>query len=186
MALGIEGLSPADILKRPYHRVVVPDEDGSFSAEISEFPGCIATGDTAVEALSALEEVALSWIEVALANRQTIPAPEEEPEYSGKTVLLLPRSLHREASRAAKRDVVSLNQLIVTAVASYIGSTGSAHAHGTISAGSYTNVLVLPQQNRGIVQVNYVSNASDITSDRGVSWGGFSPAMTLIPSQRRA
>lgn len=35
--------------------------------EILEFPGCISTGDTPTEALSALEAVAQSWLEVALS-----------------------------------------------------------------------------------------------------------------------
>jgi predicted RNase H-like HicB family nuclease len=34
-----------------YGRVVVPESDGTFRAEIIEFPGCIAVGDTAGEAL---------------------------------------------------------------------------------------------------------------------------------------
>ncbi|KKK46677.1 hypothetical protein LCGC14_3162840, partial [marine sediment metagenome] len=38
------------ILKRPYTRILVPEEDGSFSAEILEFPGCYADGETATDA----------------------------------------------------------------------------------------------------------------------------------------
>jgi hypothetical protein len=47
----------ADILKKPYARVVTPDEDGSYFAEIVEFPGCFAAGKTAPEALENLESV---------------------------------------------------------------------------------------------------------------------------------
>ena len=68
-------MTSADYLKRPYLRTIVSDEDGSFRAEIIEFPGCIATGDTATEALEALEDVAASWVEGMLASGQDIPAP---------------------------------------------------------------------------------------------------------------
>lgn len=111
-----------EILKKPYARVVVPESDGTFRAEIHEFPGCIAVGETASEALSVLEEVAESWLESALANRHLIPEPIEIVDYSGKLVLRLPKSLHSKAAFASKRDGVSLNQFISTALAVYIGS----------------------------------------------------------------
>jgi len=111
-----------EILKKPYARVVVPESDGTFRAEIHEFPGCIAVGETAAQALSLLEEVAESWLESALANRHLIPEPIEIVDYSGKLVLRLPKSLHSKAAFASKRDGVSLNQYISTALAVYIGS----------------------------------------------------------------
>ncbi len=50
------------ILCRPYERVLVPDDDGTFFARIREFRGCYATGETAAEAAAALEDVAASWL----------------------------------------------------------------------------------------------------------------------------
>jgi predicted RNase H-like HicB family nuclease len=122
--------APADTLKRPYGRVVVPEEDGTFRAEMLEFPGCIATGGTAAEALAELEEVALGWIESALAKGQAIPGPMEEQEFSGKLVLRLPRSLHRKAARAAERDGVSLNQFILAGLAERVGERAAAPRAG--------------------------------------------------------
>jgi predicted RNase H-like HicB family nuclease len=68
-------MTPAEYLKMPYGRVVVPDTDGTFRAEISEFPGCLATGETAAEALANLEDVASSWLEATLARKQRVPEP---------------------------------------------------------------------------------------------------------------
>lgn len=62
-------------LSAPYKRCVTPDADGSYRAEIAEFPGCIATGDTSADALANLEEVARSWLEGSLEKGLTIPAP---------------------------------------------------------------------------------------------------------------
>ena len=69
--------APGEYLKRPYGRVVVPEPDGTFRAEIMEFPGCIATGDTAAEALASLENVAESWLEATIARGQHVPEPIE-------------------------------------------------------------------------------------------------------------
>ena len=114
-------MKATDFLKRPYARVVVPEEDGSFRAEIPEFPGCIALADTAPEALAMLEEVAASWLESALSKGQRIPEPIENSEFSGKLVLRMPKSLHKKAAFMAEREGVSLNQFIVTAVAMNVG-----------------------------------------------------------------
>jgi predicted RNase H-like HicB family nuclease len=57
-----------ELLKKPYARVVVPEADGSFTAEILEFPGCVASGDSAADALANVEEVALTG-SMQLLNR---------------------------------------------------------------------------------------------------------------------
>ncbi len=67
----------ASYLRRPYARVIVPETDGTYRAEILEFPGCLATGDTPAEALDSLEEIAVDWLEAALERNQPIPEPVE-------------------------------------------------------------------------------------------------------------
>jgi predicted RNase H-like HicB family nuclease len=113
-----------DYLKEPYSRILIPEkkEDGRYSAEILEFPGCYAQGSTPNEAFENLEEAARSWITACLANGQEIPQPATNHGYSGKFALRLPRSLHRKASQLAHREGVSLNQLFVTAISSWLGS----------------------------------------------------------------
>ena len=116
-----EMATPASYLKLPYGRVVVPDDDGTFRAEIVEFPGCIATGDSAAEALTNLENVAESWLQSILARGQKVPEPMDAGGFSGKLVVRLPRSLHRRAAYMAARDGVSLNQFIVSSIAQGVG-----------------------------------------------------------------
>lgn len=112
---------PADIMKKPYGRLVLPDEDGSYTAEIVEFPGCIASGSTTAEALANLEEVAADWIVAALEQGQSIPEPLESAGYSGKLVVRMAKSLHQRAAFWAERDGVSLNQFIVNCIAEQVG-----------------------------------------------------------------
>lgn len=109
-------------LKRPYGRVVTPEEDGTFRAEVIEFAGCLATATTASRALKKLEDVAESWLMSVLEKGQPVPEPfDGEGEFSGKLVLRIPRSLHRKAAWAAEREGVSLNQFIGTALAETVG-----------------------------------------------------------------
>jgi antitoxin HicB len=122
-------MRPAEYLKMPYGRVVVPESDGTFRAEIVEFPGCIAVGDTSAEALANLEDVAESWLEATLAGGQRVPEPIENQGFSGKLVVRLPKTLHKKAAHVAAREGVSLNQFIVNSVAEQVGvwSAGSSH-----------------------------------------------------------
>lgn len=116
-----EKMSASEYLKKPYARVLVPETDGSYRAEIMEFPGCIALGDTQAEALESLERVAESWIEATIEIGQKILEPNECQEYSGRLVVRLPKSAHRQAARLAAVDGVSLNTFIVAAISSQIG-----------------------------------------------------------------
>jgi predicted RNase H-like HicB family nuclease len=114
--------TPEEYLKEPYSRVLVPDESGGYSAEMLEFPGCFAEGDTADEAMKALERAAESWIQAALDQGQEIPRPFVNQGYSGKVALRLPKSVHRKCIQFAERDGTSLNQFLVSAVAARIGA----------------------------------------------------------------
>jgi len=117
--------SPSDYLKEPYSRVVIPDEDsGTYAAQLLEFPGCIAQGDSVQEAYERLETAALNWIEAALDMGQDVPAPASVCEYGGRVALRLPKSLHKRAVIAADRDGTSLNQFIVMAIAERVGAAG--------------------------------------------------------------
>jgi len=67
------------ILKRPYSRVLIPDnESGGYTAKILEFPGCVSEGETPNEAIANLEEAAVGWIEAVIESGQTIPEPIEK------------------------------------------------------------------------------------------------------------
>lgn len=110
-----------EYLKKPYARMVTPDTDGSFFAEIVEFPGCFATGKTATEALENLEGVALDWVNVVFAQGQDVPEPMDSNDYSGKLVLRMTKGLHKRAALWAEREGVSLNQFINTCLAEAVG-----------------------------------------------------------------
>ncbi|WP_449245837.1 toxin-antitoxin system HicB family antitoxin [Desulfobacca acetoxidans] len=114
---------PEDYLKEPYSRILIPDEEnGTYTALILEFPGCIAQGDTPSEAYEHLEDSANDWIKTAINLQQEIPSPSQSMSFGGRILLRLPKSLHRQLSITAHREGVSLNQFIVYSLAEKIGS----------------------------------------------------------------
>jgi predicted RNase H-like HicB family nuclease len=118
----------AEVLKAPYSRVLMPDaETGTYAAKITEFPGCVAQGDTPEEAFRNLEAAAESWIEELMAMGQRVPEPSAFNQYSGRIALRLPKSLHRNAAQLAEREGTSLNQFLVSAIAERVGA-GSFYA----------------------------------------------------------
>ena len=101
----------------PYTRELVREDDGSWFARILEFPGCMTVGETQDEALAMLDDAMVSWIEAKLHDREPIPEPMTAAEFSGRFVVRLTKSLHRDLVRAAERNGVSLNQYVVTMLA---------------------------------------------------------------------
>jgi|GEM_PF-1205865 len=116
----------ADYLKEPYSRVLIPEGDGGYSAELLEFHGCVSQGDSAEEALNNLDQAATNWIEETIRRGNPIPPPSISYGYSGKVALRLPRSLHRKAVEMAERDKVSLNTFLVEAIAARVSATDLA------------------------------------------------------------
>lgn len=116
----------SEILNRPYSRVITPEADGTFSAQISEFPGCFSYGDNAAEAYANLEEAAANWLNAAMAQGMNVPEPMRPEEASGRFALRMPRTLHARLTRAAALEEVSLNQFIVSVLAERAGADQAA------------------------------------------------------------
>src|SRR6267143_1819011 len=109
----MDNKTPQEILKQPYERVLIPEDEG-FSASVREFEGCYAYGESANQALQNLEEVALVWIEAQLEKGEEIPRPWNEETYSGRFALRMPKSLHQQLARLADHEGTSLNQYMVS------------------------------------------------------------------------
>jgi antitoxin HicB len=112
----------AQYLRKPYARVIIPDDSGRYAAQVLEFPGCFAEGDTPEEAYENLQEAAENWVESAQSQGMAIPEPFATQGYSGTISLRLPKSMHRRAVEYAHRDGVSLNQFLVSAIAARVGA----------------------------------------------------------------
>lgn len=105
-----------DYVDQPYNIIVraIHDEAGSYYvANVLEFDGCIATGDTKEEAYESVYEVLEGFIEDMLEDGDPIPEPVGDETFSGNLRVRLPKSLHRQLSQSAKIEGISLNQYLI-------------------------------------------------------------------------
>ena len=112
-----------EYLELPY-RVILShdrDDDGNegWVAEVAELPGCLSQGATPEEAAAKIRDAMRGWVSVGLEDGQAIPEPGDDG-YSGKFVVRVPSSLHRDLARAAAEEGVSLNQFAVGVLASAV------------------------------------------------------------------
>jgi antitoxin HicB len=105
----------------PYRVVLEPSPEGGWITSIPNLPGCITQGETQEEALHLIEDAKAGWIDIALQDGDIIPEPDTKETYSGKFLVRIPKSLHKEIAVRAKKEAVSINQL-----ATYFFSAGIA------------------------------------------------------------
>jgi antitoxin HicB len=111
-------------LALPYKIAIHPEPDGSgYTALIPQLPGCITSGDSIEELWAMIQEAKQLWLEVALDEGVFIPEPmpEEDERFSGKLLVRMPTSLHRQLAARAQSESTSLNQLVVMLLSDGMG-----------------------------------------------------------------
>jgi len=101
-------------LKYPIELIETQED---FVASHPDLPGCHSFGDTVQGALEGLAEVRALWLEGYYKAHGEAPEPRDEDDYSGKFVVRVPKWLHRALERFAKKQEISLNQLVVSVLA---------------------------------------------------------------------
>jgi len=92
------------------------DEDEGFIAVAPDLPGCSAWGADEAEAIGEAHDAIAAWIKAAKAAGKPIPAPSplaDDAGFSGRFLMRIPRRLHADLARNAKREGVSLNQYVL-------------------------------------------------------------------------
>jgi antitoxin HicB len=99
------------------------DNDHFWAAEIPQLDGCKAYGPTREAAFEALQGVAEAFVEIAEEDGDPLPLPlSEVPQsYSGRFVVRVTSSLHKDLAERAKAEGVSLNHLCYELLAAGIG-----------------------------------------------------------------
>lgn len=105
----------------PYTIELQRDAEEGWFVRVRELRGCMSQGDTAEEAIAMIREAMQLWLEVALEDNVPIPEPRPDEDYSGKFVVRVPRSLHRELVEEAAQQGTSLNQYINVTLARSVG-----------------------------------------------------------------
>lgn len=108
-------------LSLPYTIELVREDNATWFARVVELPGCMTKSRSAEDAVTMIRDAMTGWLELALADGRNIPEPKVQEAYSGKFVVRVPKSLHRDLVDAAAREQVSLNQFIATELARAVG-----------------------------------------------------------------
>lgn len=97
-------------------RVRFSDEDGKFLATVAEFPSLSWLADSPEAALHGLRCLVDDVVVDMQEHGEEIPTPIEDKEYSGKFVLRLTPSEHRQLALQAAEQHVSLNKLAASRI----------------------------------------------------------------------
>ena len=98
-------------------RELAPEDGGGYMASIPQLGSAtfVADGETAAEALEALDALRRHLIPHLLREGEELPEPADENEtieqYSGNLVLRIPKRLHARLASEAKRSACSINKL---------------------------------------------------------------------------
>ena len=103
-----------EYLALPYKFEIIKESDGTFFISVVEMEGCMSSGSTLDEAYEMIHDAMRAWIETCLEQQLAIPEPEawEDNGYSGKFVVRLSKSLHKELVKTAEQEGVSLNHYV--------------------------------------------------------------------------
>lgn len=165
-----------EILKKPYTRRLLPDESGGYTASIQEFPGLVAEGETADEALKNLDEAAESWLAVSLAHGREIKDPVSFEGCSGKIALRISRGLHRQAAELAEMEGTSLNQLLANAIAGYVAGKQVLNEVSKVLGAHMSAVNALQLES-----INLYFTTKSVAEVRTISTGHSQIAPMVIP-----
>jgi predicted RNase H-like HicB family nuclease len=100
------------------------DEDEGYIAIAPDLPGSSAFGESEPEALRELDDVIVGWIAAAKAIGNAVPPPSTpSKQHSGKLLVRMPRTLHRDLAEEASREGVSLNQYVVFVLSKRVSSS---------------------------------------------------------------
>jgi antitoxin HicB len=111
------------------YRKTITEEEGVFFVEVPDLPGCVADGDTPNEAFNNIREAMEAWVTSRLAAGLPVPEPRSASSFSGKFVVRVPKSLHRQLSEQAEQEVISLNQYVVSILSKAAGGNEATETY---------------------------------------------------------
>lgn len=108
----------------PAYEVVIKHDEAGWFARVPDLPGCMTFAESYEELWPMIEDAKRGYIEDSLEHGDSIPEPLSNSleGFSGKVNLRMPKSLHRDLARLAEEEGVSLNQVMVAALARSVGT----------------------------------------------------------------
>lgn len=114
-------------------RPLTEEDGGGFCASISELPGCAGDGNTREAALQDLQLAFNAWVDTARSMGRDIPRPHSAQKPVA-ALIRFPRLMHAELTKVAEDEGFSFNQLVITTLATFLGSRTTAKAANSWSA----------------------------------------------------
>jgi antitoxin HicB len=128
-------LNVNDYMALPYTIELIREDATTWFARVVELPGCMTEGDSAAEAVAMLQDAMAGWIELALEDGRSIPAPKRQEEFSGKFVVRVPKSLHRDLVAAAAKGTGQFESIHRDGIGARCRTPiGAGDAHGSCLA----------------------------------------------------
>lgn len=101
----------------------IHDGESYYVGRVAEFPNISSFQESFEEARAMVVDAIQTLKRIADEANQAFPVPYPvlPDKFSGRVTLRLPKSLHAKVARNAIQEETSLNQYLVTAIASYVG-----------------------------------------------------------------
>lgn len=100
-------------------RPLTEEEGGGWLITFPDLPGCMSDGETPEEAIQNGKDALECWIAACKEAGRKIPQPGTSS--SGKFITRIPKSLHARLISRAKQEGVSMNALVSSFIAEYLG-----------------------------------------------------------------
>ena len=103
------------------------EEGNGWLITFPDLPGCMSDGETPEEAIENGKDALECWIQACKEDGREIPLPGVSS--SGKFITRIPKSLHTRLILRAKQEGVSMNALVTSFIAEYIGRKEAKSNH---------------------------------------------------------
>jgi len=140
------------------------EHDGEifYVGKVAEFPNIVSFEESFGEAHVLVIDAIQTLKNIADETQAMLPLPYPAPsdEFSGRVTLRLPKTLHAKVARMAEQDAVSVNQYLVTAIASYVGETDGISkvvSNATNSLSHIVGLAVSHAVNRAVTTVAFAT-----------------------------
>ena len=93
------------------YRVIWSEEDKEYVGLCAEFPGLSWLASSPEDALHGVRKVVAEAVVDMKKNGEPVPVPTASKHFSGKFVVRVPPTLHRQLALEAAEEGVSINRL---------------------------------------------------------------------------
>ena len=100
-----------ELIDKYTYRVTWSEEDEEFVGLCVEFPGLSWLASSSAAALKGIRSVIKDCIEDISANGEKVPEPLLSRKFSGRFMVRVPSSVHRQLAIEAAEQGVSLNRI---------------------------------------------------------------------------